>query len=180
MIPALGGAERKLGEAAGCSGFYSSLSWSPDGKFLALSDESTPQAPGGVSVISPETGEKRRLTSPPKQYFGDFSPHFSPDGKALAFIRSRSELDGGIYLLSINAGGEPRGGPRRLTLDQPWISGFDWTPDGRSIVFSSGQGGSTNLSTIAASGGTAERMLGGENATDISISRAANDLVYAR
>jgi Tol biopolymer transport system component/serine/threonine protein kinase len=176
MIPALGGAERNLGESAE----YSGPSWSPDGRLLALSDKPTPQAPGGVSVISPETGEKRTLTSPPKQYFGDFSPHFSPDGKALAFIRSRSELASGIYPLSINAGGEPRGEPRRLTLDQPWIGGFDWTPDGRSIVFSSGQGGSTNLSTIAASGGTAERMLGGENATNISISCTGNRLAYAR
>src|SRR6185437_5319775 len=41
MIPALGGAERKLGETAamrfGCPG----LSWSQDGKFLALADKSS-------------------------------------------------------------------------------------------------------------------------------------------
>jgi Tol biopolymer transport system component len=176
MIPALGGAERKLGEAAGDSG----LSWSPDGKFLAVSDRSTPQAAEGVSLISPETGEKRTLTSPPNQYFGDFIPHFSPDGKKLAFVRGRSELTGGIYLLSIGGLGEPRGEPRRLTLDQQWIIGFDWASDGRSIVFSSGLPGSTNLWTIAASGGMAERLLGGENAGDISISRTGNKLVYAR
>jgi hypothetical protein len=31
IIPALGGAERKLGESAACG-----LSWSPDGKYLAF------------------------------------------------------------------------------------------------------------------------------------------------
>jgi Tol biopolymer transport system component len=72
------------------------------------------------------------------------------------------------------------GQPRRLVPDQQFIFGFDWTPDGRSIVFSSGQFSSTNLSVVAASGGRPERLVGGENATDMSISRTGNRLVYAR
>ena len=76
MIPALGGAERKLGEfGIGCSDV--GLSWSPDGKFLAVSDKSTSGSSLGLYIISPETGEKRRLTSPPNGYFGDFGPAFS-------------------------------------------------------------------------------------------------------
>ena len=70
MIPALGGAERKLAESAGCGG----LSWSPNGKFLALVDRSTPQAPWSIFLLSIETGDKRRITSPPTEYFVDFSP----------------------------------------------------------------------------------------------------------
>ena len=93
MIPALGGSERKLGEKAAeiYPGANSSfLSWSPDGKFLAFGDKPSPEASLGLYILSLETGEKRRLTSPPPQSMGDYSPHFSPDGKTLAFIRERS------------------------------------------------------------------------------------------
>jgi Tol biopolymer transport system component/serine/threonine protein kinase len=180
MIPALGGAERKLGEAAASSDFYGGLSWSRDGKFLAVSDKSTPGTSLGLHMISPETGEKRKLTSPPNGYFGDFFPAFSPDGRTLAFARARAYGSNAIYLLSISDGGEAQGEARRLTPDQPWIWGVDWTADGRSIVFSSGQEGSTNLSISAASGGTPERLVGGENASSISISRTGNRVVYER
>ncbi|MGI8961311.1 MAG: protein kinase domain-containing protein [Bryobacteraceae bacterium] len=106
MIPALGGVERRLGEPAGCSG---GLSWSPDGKFLAVSDESAPGAPLGLYMISVGTGDKRRQTSPPNRYVGDVGPSFSPDGKTLAFARVRSYGNDALYLLRTSDTGEPRG-----------------------------------------------------------------------
>ncbi len=177
IVPALGGTERRLAESAGC---YSGLSWSPNGKFLALFDRPTAGASSSLYMISAETSEKRRVTSPPKGYEGDLAPAFSPDGKTLAFVREHSTMTDGIYLLSLTHSGEPRGEPRRLTPDQPWIDGYDWSQDGRSIIFSLGEPGSTNLWTIPASGGTPELVVGGENATDISVSRTGNRLVYAR
>jgi Tol biopolymer transport system component len=71
------------------------------------------------------------------------------------------------------------GEARPLTSDDA-SSGFDFTPDGQRIVFSSGQLGNTNLSAISVTGGTSERLVGGENARDISISRVGNRLVYSR
>jgi eukaryotic-like serine/threonine-protein kinase len=177
MVPGLGGSERRLGESATC---YSSLSWSPDGKLLAVPGRTASSAPVSLSLISAETSEERRLTSPPSGYFGDFSPHFSPDGKTLAFLRGHNPFNGRIYLLPISASGDSQGELRQLTLDQTSVLDFDWTSDGRSIVFSSLQPGNTNLWTIAASGGTPERLVGGENAGDISISRTGNRLAYAR
>jgi Tol biopolymer transport system component len=177
VIPALGGPERRLGESAGCD---SGMSWSPNGKFLALSDKSTAGPSMALYIRSFETGDKRQLTSPPNGDLGDVAPAFSPDGKTLAFIRSHSTLAGGIYSLSISGNGEAREEPRRLTRDHPWIGGFDWTPDARTIVFSPGQFGNTTLWTIPASGGTPERLIGGENASGISVSRASDRLVYSR
>jgi eukaryotic-like serine/threonine-protein kinase len=183
MIPALGGAERKLGASADINGGCRGLSWSPDGKFLALADRSTSESPLGLYLMSPDTGEKRRLTSPPNGYWGDVAPRFTPDGKTLAFVRIRSQTGGnaGIYLLSVSGSGEPQHEARRLTSDEPWIGGFDFTPDGRRIVFSSRQFGNTNyLWAVSVREGRPERLVGGENASLISISRVSDRLVYSR
>jgi Tol biopolymer transport system component/serine/threonine protein kinase len=180
MVPALGGAERKLGDAATTDLRYPGLSWSPDGKFLALADRSSSGSALALYLMSPDTGEKRRLTSPSNGYLGDMAPTFSPDGKMLAFIRARSLGTAGIYLLSLSARGEPASEPREVVPDQHTIAGFDWTSDGRSIVFSSGQFGNTNLWAVSATGGKPERLAGGEHVSDISISRVSNRLVYSR
>jgi Tol biopolymer transport system component/predicted Ser/Thr protein kinase len=177
MVPALGGAQRKLGESAMCDG----LSWSPDGRFLALVDGSAPQSSHGIFLLSVETGEKRRLTSPPTEYYGDSRPQFSPDGKTLALVRSSSTSSDEIYVVPVTSDGRPLGDPRRLTFNEQIIVGFDWTADGRKFVYSWGQPGSTNLWMIPASGGMPERLaVTGENAFTLSVSRSGSRLVYER
>jgi Tol biopolymer transport system component len=172
-IAALGGAERKLGESAVCEG----LSWSSDGKSLAFVDKVAQQASNSIFSLSVETGEKRRLTSPPNELLGDFSPRFSPDRKTVAFRRASSSDNNDVYVLSVGVGGKPDGTPRRLTFRKDTISGFDWTADGRGIVFLAGN----NLWTISASGGMPERLaVASENADALSVSRSGSRLVYQR
>jgi Tol biopolymer transport system component len=171
-VSAQGGAERKLGESAVCEG----LSWSSDGKYLALVDKAAPQAPNSIFSLSVDTGEKRRLTSPRNELWGDFSPRFSPDGKTLAFRRASSTENNDVYVLRIGVGGRPEGNPRRLTFRKDQISGFDWTADGRRIVFLAG-----NLWMISASGGMPERLaVTSDDADTLSVSRSGTRLVYQR
>jgi DNA-binding winged helix-turn-helix (wHTH) protein len=82
LIPALGGAERKLASIApyqvpsdGNSAYFS-----PDGRYLAIPDRQIPSEPLTIFLISIDTGERRRLTSPPPGILGDYCPAFSPDG----------------------------------------------------------------------------------------------------
>src|SRR5215475_13598874 len=110
LVPALGGAERKLTATwANRFGFGSHtwIHWSPDGKWMVLSDKTSAEEPFSLFLLSPETGEKRRLSSPPAFVVGDCSPAFSPDGQRLAFVRVISALVGEIHLVSVN-GGEPK------------------------------------------------------------------------
>jgi Tol biopolymer transport system component len=84
-------------------------------------------------------------------------------------------------VLPVASDGRSLGESRRLILDERRIFDLDWTADGRRIVYSSGETGSTNLLTIPASGGAPERLaVTGENATALSISRSGSRLVYER
>ena len=177
LVPALGGAERKLtGVWANRFGFGSHtwIHWSPDGKWLVVSDKTSAEEPFSLFLLSPETGEKRRVTSPPASVVGDCSPAFSPDGKRLAFVRVISALVGEIYLVSVD-GGEPK----RLTFDGAGVSNLAWTPNGREIVFASRLGGKNRLYRIPVEGGGAEWLAAtGSEAQYPAFSRDGSRLAW--
>jgi Tol biopolymer transport system component len=123
-------------------------------------------------LLSIETGEKRRVTTPPATSLGDVGPAFSPDGQKVAFVRVQQVGLWDIYLAP--AGG---GDPKQLTFDGRWIGGLVWTPDGRGVVFSS-QGW---MWRISASGGEPDRIAGvGGNALLPAISRGGQRLAFWR
>ena len=111
------------------SGFDPSFAWLPDGKWVVTD---------GLALLSTESGETRSLTSPPTKSSRDLSPAVSPDGRTVAFSRSASLDVSEIYLLDLTEDLKPKGEPRRLTSLKG--SSFDsaWTPDGREIIFTSG------------------------------------------
>jgi Tol biopolymer transport system component/DNA-binding winged helix-turn-helix (wHTH) protein len=177
LVPALGGAERKLtGVWANRFGFGSHtwIHWSPDGRWLVMSDKTSAEEPFSLFLLSPETGEKRRLTSPPASVVGDCSPAFSPDGKQLAFVRVISAVVGEVYLVSLD-GGEPK----RLTFDGGGVSNLAWTPNGREIVFASRRDGKNRLFRIPVEGGAPEWLAAtGSDAQYPAFSREGNRLAW--
>src|SRR5499433_30191 len=177
LVPALGGAERKLtGVWANRFGFGSHtwIHWSPDERWLVVSDKTSAEEPFSLFLLSPETGEKRRVTSPPASVVGDCSPAFSPDGQRLAFVRVISALVGEIYLVSVN-GGEPK----RLTFDGAGVSNLAWAPNGREIVFASRLGGKNRLYRIPVEGGGAEWLAAtGSEAQYPAFSRDGSRLAW--
>lgn len=76
-------------------------------------------------LVSTGGGEEQRLTSTDSQ---DSHPRWSPDGKSIAFISTRSEKPQ-IFLLPMR-GGEAA----QLTELDEGVSGFAWSPDGSSIA----------------------------------------------
>jgi eukaryotic-like serine/threonine-protein kinase len=179
LIPSLRGPERRLadifprlmGAAVGGDG----LAFSLDGKFLAVPDKNSATEPFSIVLISTETGEKRKITSPPAGSVGDNTPAFSPDGEQLAFSRIGGQGAEDIYVMRAD-GGEPR----RLTFDNRVITDLAWTADGREIVFASHREGNAGIWRISASGGTPERIVNavGYGITRLSISRQGNWLAY--
>jgi Tol biopolymer transport system component len=159
------------------------LSWSPDGKFIATSDSPPKPKPSHILLFSPETGEKRVLTSPPDQFWADSTPAFSPDSKTVAFVRENTPITGDIYTIPVT-GGEPH----RVTYDNARhtftngiVGGLAWTADGREIVFSSTRGGTPSLWRVSVLGGDPERLaVGGDNSYYPTISLRGNHLAYTQ
>jgi Tol biopolymer transport system component len=181
LIPSLSGPERKLADLfprlLGYSVGGDGLRFSSDGKFVAVPDKDSERDPFSIVLISVETGEKRKVTSPPAGSTGDNTPVFSPDGRQLAFCRISGQGVEDIYVMPAE-GGEPR----RLTFDSRFVRDVDWTADGRDIVFISHRAGDAGLWRVPASGGTPERLMTavGYNISRLSIARRGERLVYAQ
>lgn len=113
------------------------LDWSPDGRELAFPDCAPGSARQSIYILNPQSGERRKLTSPPDSGRGDNRPRFSPDGRRVAFKREVSPGVEDVY--SIPVGG---GAALRITSEERTIAGLDWMPDGQSLVVSSLRRGS--------------------------------------
>ena len=176
LISALGGAERKIVEVQSGG---SSFSFSTDGKTIAVADKDGTSSTRGIFFVRIETGEKQRLTAP-SENLSDNEPHFSPDGKSIAFFRvnANDKDDRDLYIVSA-VGGES---PRRLTFDKAPITGFAWSADSKYIFFSSrrGQVPSSNLWQIPAAGGEPILMMtGGKNPIYPAVSPDGKTIAYS-
>jgi dipeptidyl aminopeptidase/acylaminoacyl peptidase len=105
---------------------------SPDGKWVAYT-VSTPDLDANrnasnIWIVPAGGGESLQLT----QSGHDSSPVWSPDGKTIAFLSSRSG-ESQVYLLSMD-GGEAR----PLTHLSTGADIVKWSPDGKMIAFTSG------------------------------------------
>jgi Tol biopolymer transport system component len=172
MVSALGGAEREIHSVIWDDNIkLPNLSWSPDGKWFAYSESDSTRNPWKIFLLSVETLEKRRLTSPPKDCLGDKLCAFSPDSKTLAVVREFSAETDDIYLVPIT-GGEPK----RLTFDRKQIYGLIWTSEGKEIVFNSDRDGQERLWRIKAAGGEPKPL--DAYGREPAISRQGHQLAY--
>lgn len=98
-------------------------------------------------------GDARRVTSSPGN---EADPHFSPDGKWLAFTAQYGGNDD-VYIVGVDSGV-----PRRLTWHPDADQVRGWTPDGKRVVFVSSRAGvpdgEPQLWTVATTGGMPERL----------------------
>ncbi len=114
----------------------SQVSWSPDGKTLALSalHPYSSRYREGVSevLLLSLDGKNDRYVSPaPGHSLGTRSkngPVWSPDGSQMAYI-----LDGLLWVTTVSPDGTPTGKPRQLTTEQAEVP--TWTGDSKSLLY---------------------------------------------
>ncbi|HYL34303.1 MAG TPA: winged helix-turn-helix domain-containing protein [Bryobacteraceae bacterium] len=179
LVSPLGGPERVVGEVTRFEPMNQALSWSPDSKWLAAFDR-PPAQPAGLWLLSVETGERRRLTTTPDEWTGDFAPAFAPDGRFLAFRRlvARNSLD--VFWLALGSDMRPRGEPRRLTRDNQVFVGLAWAADGKDLIFSSGSPGNLSLFRMGISEVAPRRLTGQGEILNVTVAARSNRLVYAQ
>lgn len=81
---------------------------------------------GDIWVVGREGGEARRITSTAAT---ESDPHFSPDGKWIAFTSDRSGI-ATVYIVPVEGGT-----PTRLTWFPAPSRARGWSPDGKSVVY---------------------------------------------
>ena len=163
-IAAAGGAPHRIVSR----GFHASLS--RDGKTLLYQH-------AALLYVAHADGSSAREVPGVRLHFAfsQAGAALSPDGTQIAYAQDdRSPVNTDLDVVPV------RGGPaRRLTFDNITVSDPAWTPDGKTIYFSSRREGSLTLWRIAAAGGTPQPVTSGSGEdTESTISPDGRRLFY--
>jgi TolB protein len=121
---------------------------SPDGRQLAISDQSEPDNKSRIYVLPIGGGKPRQVTADGPSYWHGWSP----DGRTLAYCAQRDrEFD--IYTIPIEGGAE-----RRLTTAAGLDDGPDYSPDGKYIYFNSDRTGLMQIWRMKTDGSNQEQV----------------------
>ncbi|HEV2357477.1 MAG TPA: S9 family peptidase [bacterium] len=82
----------------------------------------------------------------------------SPDGRAVAFVRTETDLTADEYRSTIWLAGTDGGGPVQMTRGPRRDTAPRWAPDGRTIAFLSDRDGTGQLYLLPLSGGEPRRV----------------------
>ena len=150
-IPATGGVPEKI-DTAFANRCNNDHGISPDGQWLAISDQSQDDHKSSVYLVPIAGGTPKRITK--------FSPSYwhgwSPDGKTLAFVGERNgNFD--IYTIPVTGGDETR-----LTTAEGLDDGPDYTPDGSYIYFNSVRTGQMQIWRMKPDGTAQEQITNDE------------------
>ena len=125
---------------------------SPDGRLLAVSDQSQEGHRSLVYVLPIGGGAPKRLTQNSPSYWHGWSP----DGQTLAFVGERNgNFD--IYTIPVTGGEE-----KRLTTAPGLDDGPDYSPDGKYIYFNSERTGRMQIWRMHADGAEQEQITSDE------------------
>src|SRR5437588_636851 len=148
--------------------YFYEPSISPDRKEIAF------VSGGDIWTVPADGGEARLLVSHPAT---ESRPLYSPDGRRLAFISTRTG-NGDIYVLDFASGDL-----KRLTFDDGYEQLDSWSYDGKWIYFSSTArdiSASNDIYRVSAEGGTPMQVSADRYANEWSAAPAPNgtDLAF--
>jgi len=189
-IPASGGPERLLAKLSTRTSVQSrDVSWSPGGRWLAVTDLLEPGSPSRAIFIVPANGGPPRLLAGPSPGASFAQPNLSPDGRVLAFVCTSPQGGGGLCQLPLTPDGAAAGAAHPIAIHgfqngsasvSPILSPV-WTPDGRSLIFASMKFGVNRLWRVSRDGGEPALIAAaGERVTLPATSPKARRLAFTR
>ncbi|WP_184447099.1 winged helix-turn-helix domain-containing protein [Xanthomonas sp. 3498] len=136
----LGSPKRPYRLITALSGFKLEPALSPDGAQVAYAARTT--GSDGTQLLVQPTSGAAGSTAPrslgvPARGESDRLPAWSPDGTRIAFVRLGAERQCRIMLVQVDGHAPAREVAR---CDDSELLSFDWTPDGRGLVFGSMSG----------------------------------------
>jgi DNA-binding winged helix-turn-helix (wHTH) protein/Tol biopolymer transport system component len=141
----------------------SALAWAPGGRLIYAMAELPPNESDSnlwwvkLDARLHPSGAPTRLTSE-SGFAGGVS--MTADGKRLAFFKQTLQPD--VFITELNAQGTRLTEPRRLTLDEREDYPYSWTPDNKTVIFTSDRDGVFHIFKQAADQPTPELLVGGE------------------
>lgn len=161
-VPASGGEPRMLGACDPHN--RPTFDWMPEGDGLVFSSPLAGGGEPGLHQLDLGTGRWRALDYGANAQDVDTAPRYSPDGRWIVFVRNTPLGD----LWRVPATG---GTAERLTHQRAELRGWDWTPDGKAIVFGRRVDNHTRLYRLA---------LDGRTITDLGIEDAQAPAIASR
>jgi len=171
IIPALGGAERRIVSTAVAVGSFRQLSWSPDSKSLAYSAYG-PKGVAQVYVVALDSLQIKPV-SPAPDCLDATDPAFSPDGKRLALVCLTSAA---VYSISMRE--LPDGPIKPLATIMGYPQGLAWSADATRLIFSNDPGDGGELWQLTLDGQLAQLPFG-ENSSAPTVARSGR-IAYVR
>lgn len=150
LISPLGGSERKLTEISlhdSGSEDHALLAWTPDGRYLAVTDGSR------LDLVSVDSGERQPLLKEAPGVLGDADPAFSPAGDRLAFVRRLAPYSSRPLWVPLSAGYRPAGTPQEMRMPGMVASCPTWERNGQLVVASGAPFGMRLFRVTLPSGG---------------------------
>jgi DNA-binding winged helix-turn-helix (wHTH) protein len=181
LVPALGGAERKLRSTQVGGG----ISWSADGKWLAYPDLTRPAGvihptdPTRLYVLSLETLESRQIPHA-EECLAERQPVFSHSGDRLAYgcLLKINDNEFGIYFVSLS-GGPPKM-VAKFTTGWSFLQGIAWTADDKRLIVSRPHvGRDFELDEVVLADGTLRKLPFGQGSCCPAISTKGDRLAYS-
>lgn len=170
-VPSMGGAETEIGP---CGNFLLNYyDWTPDGTGLITVDQQAAAAGAGLplALLDLSTGKKNAFAYQRVASDQDLDPHYSPDGRWIAFRRGMPPHSD-LFVMSASGGTA-----RQITHLDARIAGHAWTPDSSALIFAANLDGALALYSINLDGAKPE-PLGVRPAAFPDVARHGTTVVY--
>ncbi len=161
----------------------SALAWAPDGRLIYSLGELPPNSQNDTNLWAVRVdsrgvktwGTPTRLTNG-----GDAKvrANISADGKKLVFLRGAESP--GVYVAEVEGSGNRLGPLQRLSLDERRNFPYTWTPDGKSVIFTSDRDGVFHLFKQAVDQPAPDLLVGGEQSVILArLNADSSAILYA-
>lgn len=169
VVPALGGPERKLRSTQVHTAAATAISWSPNGKWIAFTDDSPESR---LNLLSLESLKSQQIPHAANCLYEGL-PAFSHDGKQLAYDCFINSIEEGIYSVAVEGGT-----PNLIATFFGQPSGNSWTVDDRRLIFTADHGSGGELFELILANGSYRKLPFGQGFAWPAISSKGDKLAF--